>query len=202
MSFTRLSIWLFLSLGFVAVESPAQEQAPDVVRICTVCHGEDGSGVGFEDVPIVAGTPAAHIEEALYAYLDGARICVSEPMMCDSLDTLTEEEIAEAADYYAAMPRIWSEEPYNKHLATAGEKLHKQYCARCHVLPEDEDVEDALGIPLHGQRAAYLRLAFDSYANGNRLTLVPQMAEAMAKIDEDDFEALINYYASYKSPRL
>lgn len=198
MSFNRLSIWLFLLLGFVAVDSPAQEGAPTVVRICTVCHGEDGSGVGFEDVPIIAGTPAAHIEEALYAYLDGARRCVTEPMMCDSVDGLTEDEITEAADHYASMPRISSQEPFNKHLAAAGGKLHERHCAKCHVLPTDENVEDALGIPLHGQRAAYLQLAFDSYLNGNRLTLIPEMAEAIAKIDKDDFEALIAYYASYK----
>jgi len=56
-----------LIFGSIACAEPAK------LEICAACHGEDGSGAGFTYVPIIAGTPAAHLEEALFAYLDGAR---------------------------------------------------------------------------------------------------------------------------------
>jgi cytochrome c553 len=169
-----------------------------VVAICVVCHGKDGTAPRSDDVPIIAGIPAPHIEEAVYAYQDEARRCVLDPVMCEAVQPLTEENIAEAADYFAALPRKNTGEEYNRHLAEAGKRLHEQHCAHCHVPPTDDDVADALGIPLHGQKAAYLFYAFESYRNGNRLTLIPQMAEKMALVDEDDVEALVNYYASYR----
>jgi len=139
-----------LIFGSIACAEPAK------LEICAACHGEDGSGAGFTYVPIIAGTPAAHLEEALFAYLDGAR---------------------------------------------RGELIHQEHCAKCHVLPDNEDVESALGIPLHGQRAAYLRLALGAYFSGDRDTLVPVMAEKLEELDADKIEALVNYYAKVVAAR-
>lgn len=192
-----LGVCAILLLCGISHKLRAQEDISTLIAICAVCHGEDGSGVGFGDVPIIAGTPAAHLEEAIYSYIDGSRQCKNEPQMCEAVDTLSDEQIIASAGYFAAKPRISSGEPYNKYLAAAGEKLHQQHCARCHLLPDDPDAKFAPGIPLHGQKSSYLRYAFDAYANGERLTLIPEMAEAMGTIDSDDFEALVNYYASY-----
>jgi cytochrome c553 len=181
-----------------AYSDTAAEDVSTVVDICVVCHGVDGSGAGFDDVPIIAGTPAAHIEEAVYAYQDETRRCVNEPAMCVAVERLTEKEVAEAADHYSAMPRIATDEDFNRHLAAAGEKIHMKHCSRCHLKPDDKNVENALGIPLHGQRTRYLEYAIKAYFDGNRLSLIPQMAEKLALLDEDDVEALIHYYASYR----
>ena len=51
------------------------QAAPAIIEVCKTCHDEDGSGVGKPYVPIIAGIPAVHIEEALFAYKDGARQC-------------------------------------------------------------------------------------------------------------------------------
>ncbi len=59
----------------------------------------------------------------------------------------------------------------------------------CVILPR-------LGIPLNGQRAAYLRLALGAYLTGDRETLVPIMADKLRELDQDKIEALIHYYAS------
>jgi cytochrome c553 len=186
-----------LALSCLLIASIAAA-APAKLQVCAACHGEDGEGVGFDYVPIIAGTPAAHLEEALYAYQDGARKCVGVPVMCDAISTLTEAEVAELAGYYSGLSRISSNEPFDVRLARDGELIHAEHCAKCHVSPDSEAVEDALGIPLHGQRAAYLRLALGAYMTGDRETLVPAMAEKIALLDPGKIEALVNYYASYK----
>jgi cytochrome c553 len=192
----RLSI-LALALSGLFFGSIAHAE-PARLEVCTGCHGEDGSGAGFAYVPIIAGTPAAHLEEALFAYLDGARRCVGVPVMCETVASLNESEIEELADHYARMSRISSGEEFNARLAQVGELIHQEHCAKCHILPSNEDVEFALGIPLHGQRAAYLRLALGAYFSGDRDTLVPVMAEKLEQLDADKIEALVNYYASYR----
>ena len=197
MNLSRLSLFVLAGLLLVSIDTDAQETSA-VLGICFVCHGEDGSGAGFDDVPIIAGIPAPHIEEAIYSYQDGARRCISEPAMCEAVFPLTDEEVGEAADYFAAKQRVSSGEPYNDRLAMQGRRLHREHCIRCHARPDEDRAEDALGIPLHGQRSAYLRYAFISYLNGDRNTLIPQMAEKLALLTADDIEALINFYSSYK----
>jgi sulfide dehydrogenase cytochrome subunit len=197
MNASKLRVWT-LALCVLASFTGTAYSEPARLAVCSACHGEDGSGAGYAYVPIIAGTPAPHLEEALFAYQDGARRCVGVPVMCEAIAPLSEAEIAELADYYSAMPRINSGEKFDARLAQVGKLIHDEHCAICHVLPDDEDVENALGIPLHGQRAAYLRLAFGAYFSGDRDTLVPVMAEKLGQLDADKIDALINYYASYR----
>lgn len=187
----------FAFAGLTLIAAPASAE-PAMIEVCAACHGEDGSGAGFEFVPIIAGTPASHIEEALYAYQDGARRCVGVPVMCEAAAILSDADIAELAEHYSAMRRISSGERFDESLARAGKIFHEKHCVKCHVLPDDEDVENALGIPLHGQRSAYLRMALGAYMTGDRETLIPAMAEKLKLLDADKIEALANYYASYK----
>jgi sulfide dehydrogenase cytochrome subunit len=189
---TALVLGVLFSISGIARAEPAQ------LEVCAACHGQDGSGTGFAYVPIIAGTPATHLEEALFAYLDGARRCVGVPVMCEAVAALKEAEIEELAEHYSKMSRISSGEEFNARLAQVGELIHREHCAQCHVAPDDEDVELALGIPLHGQRSAYLRLALGAYFSGDRDTLVPIMAEKLQQLDADKIEALVNYYASYR----
>jgi cytochrome c553 len=197
MNINKIALCAITFCGCVSIGNVASA-APEILGVCASCHGADGSGAGFDNVPIIAGTPAAHIEEALYAYQDGARRCAEEPVMCEMAATLSEPDIVEIAEHFSAMTRISAGEVADETLATAGKRIHAEHCAKCHVLPDDEDVENALRIPLHGQRSAYLRLAFDAYRSGARETLVPEMAVKLKLLDARDIDALINYYSSYE----
>jgi cytochrome c553 len=172
--------------------------APAILEACKSCHAEDGAGVGKAIVPVIAGMPAVHIEEALYAYKDGARQCLEEPVMCDTAVLLTDENIADLAAHYAAIPRPSLGQNVDDALAALGEPVHRKLCARCHVPPDDPDVADVLGPPLHGQRADYLRYALESYLSGTRENLLDEMKEKISLLDEGDVEALASYYGSYR----
>jgi cytochrome c553 len=150
-------------------------------------------------VPVIAGIPAGHIEEAIYAYVDGARSCVRVPQMCETVAVLSESEVIEVAEYYAAQEREPSAEAFDSALAAEGALLHEEHCSNCHWPPNRDGVEDAVGIPLHGQKQEYVRFALEAYMAGDRETLVPAMAEAIQKLRPGDIGALTNYYASYRS---
>lgn len=171
--------------------------APEIVAACKSCHAEDGAGVGKTIVPIIAGMPAVHIEEALYAYKDGARQCLEEPVMCDTAALLSDDNIADLAEHYGALPRNSLGESFDDELAEIGEKVHRKLCSRCHVPPDDPDVADVLGPPLHGQRSEYLRYALEAYLSGTRENILSDMEEKIALLDDGDVAVLVNYYASY-----
>jgi cytochrome c553 len=173
--------------------------APAALDACAECHGTDGMGQGNPMVPVIAGMPAEHIEEAIFAYVDGARQCVREPRMCETVAALSEAEVSELADYFSAETRGASEEAFDKELAAEGELLHRQHCSSCHLPPDREDVAYALGIPLHGQRAEYLRYAIEAYFAGDREALLDVMANQIQQLQPGDLGALVHYYASYRS---
>jgi len=187
------------TLAFLLIAGMAGtvQAAPAIVEACKACHAEDGAGVGKANVPIIAGMPAVHIEEALYAYKDGARQCLEEPVMCDTVVLLGDENIADLAEHYGALPRRSLDEPFDAELAAIGEKVHQKLCARCHLPPDNPDVDDMLGPPLHGQRSAYLSYALEAYLSGTRENLLPEMEEKILLLDEGDVAVLVNYYASY-----
>ncbi|MBT8108357.1 MAG: hypothetical protein KJP17_08985, partial [Gammaproteobacteria bacterium] len=66
---------IILSMSALLAAGGGAVAAPPIVAACKACHDVDGSGIGKPYVPVIAGIPAAHIEEALFAYKDGARQC-------------------------------------------------------------------------------------------------------------------------------
>ena len=166
---------------------------------CFECHGADGMGKSDPAYPVIAGIPAAHIEEAIYAYIDGARQCLREPRMCETVASWTADQVSAAAEYFSGRAREYNLEKFDPELAARGAVLHERHCGACHLPPHDEDVAYAIGIPLHGQRAGYIRDSIRAYFSGKREPLLDTMAHENGQFDDRDFEALVNYYSSYRA---
>ena len=173
--------------------------AEPALQACFACHGEDGMGKADPMIPVIAGIPAAHIEEAIYAYVDGARQCVREPRMCETVAALSSSQVTAVAEYFSRLVRDYNLEKFDEKLAARGAMLHDRHCGACHVPPHDEDVAYAIGIPLHGQRPDYIRYAIQTYFGGKREPLLDTMAHEIKQLDPEDFEALVNYYSSYRA---
>jgi len=195
----RSRVQLLLTCFVILILPVSVFASPPAWETCDECHGVDGMGRGFPMVPVIAGMPAEHIEEAIFAYVDEARRCVREPRMCETVAELSESEVAEVAEYYADKERGSSHEEFDKDLAAEGAVLHQRHCSTCHLPPDHEDVADAVGIPLHGQRSEYLRYAVEAYLTGDREALLDVMAEELRKLEPGDLGVLVNYYSSYRS---
>ena len=188
-------LFLFFLLSSTAPFVAAEE----VLEACFGCHGADGMGKADPMIPVIAGMPAAHIEEAIYAYIDGARQCIREPRMCETVAALSEPEVSAAAEYFASQVRNYNREDFDEELAAKGAVLHERHCGACHVPPHDEDVAYAIGIPLHGQRPDYIRYAIGAYFVDKREPLLDTMAHEIRQLEPADFDALVHYYSSYRA---
>lgn len=177
---------------------PAWASAQDMLMMCSTCHGEDGVGIS-SNIPIIGGVPALVQEDALFAYADGARNCVSSPMMCNLASDLTEEQITELAAHFAELPYQAAGEEFDAALAETGQKIHKSSCAICHGTDNPSEADANMGASiLHGQPKDYLRYALQLYLDGERSQL-PVMEKAITALSSDEIEALLDYYASYRN---
>jgi cytochrome c553 len=68
---------------------------------CAACHGYNGNSVG--GTPVLAGLDRAHFILQMQSFRNGTR---SSSVMHHHAKGLTEAEIEQLADYFAAQPRI------------------------------------------------------------------------------------------------
>lgn len=68
---------------------------------CADCHGDDG--LGDEDYPAIAGMDAADQLKELMDFKSGAREDEEEDMV-DSVEDLSEQDMADLAAYFATLP--------------------------------------------------------------------------------------------------
>ncbi len=163
------------------------------IAACVGCHGKDGRG-GDATTPIVAGLPDFILEDALFAYAEGDRECGNNAMKCMMVAKLSEDQLIDGAAHFAAMPYASAGEDFDAALAEAGKAVHDKQCAMCHGADGPDDAAES---PLHGQRKEYLRYALKQYATGAR-PQPPAKEKRISALTDDDIEALLNYYASYR----
>lgn len=98
------ALGLLAALGFAAPAKAVEgniEAAASKKSMCIGCHGIPGYKASFPEVykvPLIAGQNAKYIEAALTAYKKGDR---KHPTMRSIAETLTEQDIADLAVYYA-----------------------------------------------------------------------------------------------------
>ena len=172
-------------------------------EMCNGCHGDNGVSQ-WNDVPTIAGIDAFVHSDALYVYRDEARPCAMSEFragdttrsaidMCNVVKEMSDDEIDEIAEHYAALPFVPAKQDFDAALAAAGKAVHSSECSRCHsdggANPEDE------ASILAGQWMGYLETTFAEYASGAR-EQPDKMKEKMDALSADETMALLHYYAS------
>jgi sulfide dehydrogenase cytochrome subunit len=180
--------------GLMVFSGSAMGDVAQHLPMCAGCHGADGVSGAIPDAPIIGGLMAEVQEDALYAYQEGARKCAPPGVMCQIVASLSEDDIAELAAHFAAMPYKPAGEDFDAALAAKGEEIHENNCAICHGIHEPGDPGSSI---IHGQKIAYLRHVMQQYAAGER-EQQPPMQAAMSALTPEQIEALANYYASYR----
>lgn len=159
------------ALTFTAA-TQAQEQAGDAAAghkknaMCIGCHGIPGYQASFPEiykVPMIAGQNAKYIAAALTAYKKGDR---KHPTMRGIAESLSDQDIADLAAYYAAEAGSAAELPAAPAKAPSpevAELLKKGSCAACHGENFSKPIDGSYP-KLAGQHADYLYAALKSYA--------------------------------------
>lgn len=87
----------------VAGQKKAQE-------VCAACHGEGGAKPTTPDYPILASQHEDYLRHSLMAYKTGKR---KNPIMAGMAATLSKQDIADLAAYFARQPKALSYKYYH-----------------------------------------------------------------------------------------
>jgi cytochrome c553 len=177
---------LALASALLAAPAPAQDLAA-----CLDCHGE---GRPDPAVPSLGGQPELFLLYQLFYFREGQRR--SEPMTSLIAGRTDAELQALAAGLVALPPPEPATGADPARYAKGAEVAAARRCGTCH-LPDYSGREQ---MPrLAGQEEAYLQKALADYRSGARVGTQAAMAEALAGLDEADFEAIAHYLAHFPS---
>lgn len=185
-------------LGFSLGSGVYAAEVVKVVDSCTGCHGKDGASTQ-SDVPIIGGYSAEYIKSSLESFKKKERLCPETKAlavaMCGVAKDLSEAEIKEVAQYFAGKKFVRANQKFDMALAQKGKEIHQNHCEQCHS-GSGSVADDDRGI-LAGQWMPYLDEQFKNFTSGTRPP--PKSMETMLKkVDKAGFEALVNYYGSFK----
>jgi cytochrome c553 len=157
---------------------------------CSGCHGLDGHGKTAE-IPNLAAQPAQYLVEAMYAYRGGNRR--HHAALQELITGFSEADILNIAGYFAGLPSTASEP-----LAEESQSAYREgaeVAAKCTVCHGDRGISNEPGVPsLAGQQPAYLMVATQEYASGERGHV--EKVEMLQGLGQVDIEKMAMYFAA------
>ena len=195
----RVLVYL-LSACLALFSTPGSaEDLDDLVNRCEICHGKDGNS-GLPIFPSISGLSYEGFRYTMDEYRENRRIAIEfqrpgepETVMINIARQLSDAEVEALARYFSERPYIPIRQKFDPVLASRGAILHERQCEQCHLQNGTKPGDDA---PiLAGQWMPYLRLQIKNILSGKRL-VSRRMSTRLRKLNQEDIEALLNFYAS------
>ncbi len=191
-------LWTSQALAQDAVGNAAAGQGK--VALCIGCHGIEGYRASFPEVhqvPMISGQGAKYLATALNEYKTGAR---KHPTMRAIADSLSEQDIADVAAYYAASGAGQPAPVRQPGAASARvtELLQKGNCVSCHGEGFTKPIDPTYP-KVAGQHADYLYAALKSYridGNANVGRSNPVMGAVAKQFSHAELKVLADYVGS------
>ena len=170
------------------------------VAMCIGCHGISGYQANFPEVykvPKIGGQDAKYITAALEAYKKGER---KFPSMRAIADSLTEQDMADIAAYYAASGAdvvVPSKHPRAASVEV-GELIKKGNCFSCHGDNFAKPIDPSYP-KVAGQHPDYLFAALKAYKTENKQYVGRSngvMGGVAKQFSNAELKALANYIGS------
>lgn len=183
-----------LAQGVTGSADAGQKKA----EMCIGCHGIKGYQNSFPEihkVPMISGQSDKYIVSALTAYKKGER---KHPSMRGIAGSLSEQDMADLAAFYAAQAGAPAAEAPKAPGAAAAALIEKGACASCHGANFSKPIDPSYP-KIGGQHADYLFVALKSYTvEGNNVVGRgnPIMAGIAKQFKPAEMREIAKYLAS------
>lgn len=183
----KLSTIGALLVASVTFAASAQEIKGDAqagankVAMCIGCHSIEGYQASFPEVykvPKISGQSARYIESALAAYKKADR---RHPTMRGIADSLTDQDMADVAAFYAAQGGQGAEAKAHDPSPAVAALIQKGACFSCHGEGFAKPIDPAYP-KVAGQHADYVYAALKSYQRDASKGMVGRSNGVMAGI--------------------
>jgi sulfide dehydrogenase cytochrome subunit len=203
--FNRAASLVYAVLSLSIAGSAWAADVNTIATGCMNCHDKDGVSTA-PSVPSIAGMSAAYIADEINDYKKKERPCPEAEVrsgdkkgtktnMCEVVKDLSDTDVKAIAGFFAGKKFVPANQSFDAARAKIGQQLHSQNCEKCHSKNGSDPADDS-GF-LAGQWTPYLKEQLALFAAGKRIA-DPKMKPVIAKLDNDAFDALLNYYASLK----
>ncbi len=198
--------WDIQHIRLVANGDAKRGQELNTKMFCATCHGEKGISAG-RNWPHLAGQQANYIYKMLKDYQDKKRVDTdSSSIMVAVAQKLTDQDIADLAQYYASFPlpnnpkvKNFASPEMVKHIQTLLERGDGKRmippCLSCHGIKAEGGTTDMPA--LAGQTAAYFRKTMQDYKSGKRHNdIYARMRYIAEALTDEEIEAMAQYFAN------
>ncbi len=191
----KLALAVILCFPMAMHAASGAEAGKEKAPVCAACHGLEGVSSNPE-WPNLAGQHASYILKQLKDYKSGAR---SNPSMNSIVATLTEQDMADLADFYSEQPIPPGATP--KAYLQRGEQLYRggdmskqvTACIACHG-PRGTGNAQAMFPVMSGQHAIYNITQLKAFKTKERKNdLHDIMRDISSRMSEKDMQA-VSYY--------
>lgn len=179
----------------------AKRGAKIASEICVACHGTDGIGIA-PTYPNLTHQSAAAIYKQLNDYKSGARSNGMAAVMVPMVQSLTDQQMADVAAYYASLPprttKYGGDVPREiVRLVKIGSPARAlPPCDACHGVNMSGPDESPV---LLGQSPIYFQAQLQAFAKGERRNdIYGRMRIIAEQLTADEMQALATYYAPHE----
>ena len=171
-------------------------------QTCVACHGADGNSL-ITQYPKLAGQHKKYLEKQLkelkLGMTSGGKQGRYDPVMSGMAMSLSKEDMADLAAYYASLPISSNSTPENvvdagKALYTAGNaERGLTACTACHGARGNGT--ELSGFPkISGQHADYIKAQLEKFRDGSRNNdMNAMMRDVAKKLTDADIDTLSKY---------
>lgn len=179
-----------LLTGHSAIAGDAANGARLAVTRCTACHSSTDTTHAM--LPLLEGQPIAYFIAQWRAFRNRER---TAPVMVSLTEELSNEDVEDLAEYYAALVPARAEESAGSETGRAlADRLH---CAACHG-PAFQGTS-AGAARLAGQRARYTTWSLQLMRAGTRSHgTVAKPDPLLANLSNADIDSLASHFASLR----
>lgn len=154
---------------------------------CAHCHGVDGNS-SSPIYPNLAGQTKEYLYKQIMAFKNGVRV---NAMMSSSVGILTEEDVAELADYYSSQTMTRGRFQTDPALVTQGKKVADEaQCVACH----QQGFKGLGEFPrIARQKFQYIVKQLKDYRDGVRTSDEGVMSGTVKNLTDEQIDALGHY---------
>jgi sulfide dehydrogenase cytochrome subunit len=196
---------ILLAIGFTFTSMAFAADAAKLAESCMGCHGKDGASTDT-NIPSIGGLSAKYFNVTFKAYKEKTRTCAETEIktgdqkgtksdMCKAVEGLSDEDVKGLVKFFSAKKFVRADQKFDAALAAKGKELHKVNCEKCHSEGGSMASDDAS--ILAGQQMGYLTATFKDLTSDKRF-MEKKMKAKIDGLDKDAYDALVNYYGSFK----
>lgn len=159
---------------------------------CSRCHGPQGWGDGFEDIPSLAGQQELYLVTQLEEFATRKRSGSTMHAATATPDVNNPQAMRDLAHFLNSMPVNPDPEHSEDRISAGGGSLYQRNCARCHGSGARGSSMDPVPA-LAGQHYDYLMIQLKSFAKGHRGQVDSPVIDFGAGLSDEQQSAIADY---------